>query len=100
MPLHFVFCRRNAMHVCVLMDKRQILSLLLGEFGFLLPPTVIRAEDINHFPAVKDNDVFLGSVIAGFDQPLTLPFAILLDLAHCIFSVVHLVAAVAEVGRE
>ena len=100
MPLHFVFRRRNAMHVCVLMYKRQILSLPLGELGFLLPPTVVWAEEINHFPSVKDNDVFLGSVIAGFDQPLTLPFALLLDLADCIFREVYLVAAVAEVGRE
>jgi len=100
MPLHFVFRRGNAMHLRVLMDKRQILSLLLSKLGSLLPPTVICAEDINHFPAVEDNDVFRGRVIAGFDQPLTLPFALLLDLADYIFREVYLVAAVAAVGRE
>jgi hypothetical protein len=100
MPLHFVFCWRNTMHVCVLSDERQILSLLLGERGFLLPPAVIWAEDINHFPAIKDNDVFLGWVIAGFHQPLTFSFALLLGLAHCIFREVYLVAAVTEIGRE
>lgn len=41
MPLHFVFRRGNAMHLRVLMDKRQILALLLGELGFLLPPTAL-----------------------------------------------------------
>jgi hypothetical protein len=99
-PLHFMFCRRNAMHVCVLTDEREILSLLLGERGFLLPPAIIRAEDIDHFPVIKDNDVFLGWVIAGFYQPLTFPFALLFDLAHRIFREVYLVAAVAEIGRE
>ena len=88
------------MHVCVLIDERQILSLFLGEPGFLLPPAVIWTEDIDHFPAVIYNDVFLGSVIAGFYQPLTFPFALLLDLAHCILREVYLVAAVAKVGRE
>jgi hypothetical protein len=100
MPLHFMFRRGNAMHVCVSMDERQILSLFPGELGFLLPPTIIRAEDINHFPAVKDNDVFRGSVITGLDQPLTLPPALLLDLPDRIFREVYPVAAVAEVGRE
>ncbi len=98
MPLHFVFRRRNTMHVCVLMDKQQILSLLPGKPGCLLPAA--GAEDINHFSTGKDNDVFLGWVIASFDQPLTLLFAFLLDLADCIARKVYLVAAVAEVGRE
>lgn len=88
------------MDVCVLIDERQVLSLLLGEPGFLLPPAILWAEDINHFPAIKDNDVFLGWVIAGFNQPLTLSFALLLKLAHCSFREVYLVAAITEKGRE
>jgi hypothetical protein len=100
MPLHFVFCRRNAMDLCVLIDERQVLSLLLGEPGFLLQPAILWAEHINHFPAIKDNDVFLGWVIAGFNQPLTLSFAHLLELAHCSFREVYLVAAITEKGRE
>ena len=44
--------------------------------------------------------MFPGRVIAGFDQPLTLAFALLLDLADCIPAEVYPVAAVAEVGRE
>jgi hypothetical protein len=99
-PLHFVFCRRNTMHVCVLSDERQLLSLLLGEPGFLLPPAIIGAEDINHSPAREDNDVVLGWVIAGFHQPLTLSFALLLDLVHRVFRKIYLVAAVTEIGRE
>ena len=88
------------MDVCVLIDERQVLSLLLGEPGFLLPPAILWAEHINHFPAIKDNDVFLGWVIAGFNQPLTLSFAHLLELAHCSFREVYLVAAITEKGRE
>jgi len=88
------------MHVRVLGNERQILSLFLGELPFLLPPALLRAEDINHFPAVKNNDVFLGWVIAGFNQPLTLSFALLLDLVHGIFREVYLMAAVTEIGRE
>lgn len=88
------------MHVGVLSDERQILSLLLGELGFVLPPAILWAEDIHHFPVIKDNDVFLGWVIAGFHQPLTFSFALLLDLAHCIFREVYLVAALTEIGRE
>ena len=87
------------MHVCVLMDEREILSLLLGVLG-LLPPAYLWTEDINHFPVIKNNDVFLGWVIAGFNQPLTLSFALLLDFVHCIFAEVYLVTAVAEIGRE
>ena len=100
MPLPFVFRWGNAMHLRVLMDKRQIGALLLGELGFLLPPTGIGAEEINHFPALEDPDVLRARVIAGFDQPLTLPLALLLDLADCIFREVYPVAAVAAVGRE
>ena len=88
------------MHVCVLIDERQILSLLLGELGFLLPFAVIWAEDINHFPGIKDNDVFLRPVSAGFHEPLTFSFALVLDLSHCIFRKVYLVAAVTDIGRE
>ena len=88
------------MHVCVLIDECQILSLFLGEFGVLLPFAVIWAEDINHFPAIKDNDVFLRLVIAGFHQPLTLPLALLLDLAYCIFREIYLVATVTDIERE
>jgi len=88
------------MHICVLMDEREILSLLLGVFGLLLPPACLWAEDINHFPVIKNNDVFLSLITAGFNQPLTLSFALLLDLVHCVFAEVYLVAAVAEIGRE
>ncbi len=88
------------MDLRVLADEGEILSLLLGELCFLPPPAVDWAKDINHFPTFKDNNVFLRWVIASFDQALTLPFALLLDLAHCVFREVYLVATVAEIGRE
>ena len=88
------------MHVCVLGNERQILSLLLGELGFLLPSALLWAEDINHFSTIKNDDVFLGWVIAGFNQPLTLSLTLLLNLIHRIFREVYLMAAVTEIGGE
>ena len=86
------------MDLGVFMDEREILSLLLGESGLLLSSAVIRAEDIHHLPALKENDVFLVSLMACFDQPLPLPLAPLLELTDGVFREIHLVTAVAEVG--
>jgi len=86
------------MHVCVLSDERQILPLLLGKADLLLPTAVNWAEDVNHVPIIKDNDVFFGRVIAGFHQPMALSFALLLGLVHCIFTEVYLAATVTEIG--
>jgi hypothetical protein len=76
-PLHFVFCRRNTMHVRVLNNERQIFYLPPGELAFLLPPALLWAKDIHHSPVIKNNDVLLGWVTAGFKRPLTLSFALL-----------------------
>ncbi len=67
MPLHFVFRWRDAMHACVLIDERQILSLSLRKPSFLLPPAFIWAEGIHNMPGGKDNDVFLAT---SFDTDL------------------------------
>jgi hypothetical protein len=99
-PLHFVFGRRNTMHFCVLIYERQILSLPFCELGLVWPMALPWAKDINHFSAVKNNDVLLAWVIAGLNQPLTLSFALLLDLIHCIFGEIYPMAAVTEIGRE
>jgi hypothetical protein len=95
-PLHFMFCWRYAMDLGVLVDEREIPSLLLGELGFFLPPAVIWAEDIHHLPALKDNDVLLGSVMACFDQPLPFFYALVLELTDSVFREVQLVATVAS----
>ncbi|MGA2259981.1 MAG: hypothetical protein ABSH28_00945 [Acidobacteriota bacterium] len=58
----------------------------------------IRAENIHHLPALKDNDVFLGSVIACFDQPLPLPLALLFEFTDSVFREIHPITTVAEVG--
>lgn len=98
MPLHLMFCRRHAVDPGVFVDEREILSLLLGESRFLLPSAVIRAEDIHHLPALKNNDVFPRSVIACFNQPLPLSFALLLEFTDSVFTEIHLVTTVAEIG--
>ena len=78
--------------------ERQVLSLPFCELGFVLPVALPWAKDINHFSATKNNHVFVAWVIAGLNQPLTLSFALLLDLVHCIFGEIYLVAAVTEIG--
>jgi|WetSurMetagenome_2_1015567.scaffolds.fasta_scaffold767600_1 hypothetical protein len=99
-PLHLVFCWWNAMHVYVLGYKCQILSLLFGEFRLVSPPALRWAEDINHFATIKNNDVFLVWVTTGLNQPLTLSFALLLNLVYCVFAEVYLMAAVTEIRGE
>lgn len=85
------------MDTCILVNEGQILSLLPGELGFPLPPSVVWAEEIHHLPAIKDNDMFPGAVSEGLDQPLPLPFTLLLEFTYGVFREIQLVTAIAEI---